>query len=122
MLVSQKPYLINAIYEWCEDNGFTPHLVIAVDKNTIVPMQYVENNQLILNIAAGATKDLIIDKEWITLRATFSGVIYDIAIPITNVIAIFAKENGHGMQFDTEIHNPSQTEETNSGGGLRLVK
>ena len=121
MLASQKPYLINAIYEWCEDNGFTPHLVIAVDKNTIVPMRYVEANQLVLNVASKATKDLVIDTEWVTLKATFGGVIYDIAIPVANVIAIFAKENGHGMQFEVETHTSTQTEENHSGE-LRLVK
>lgn len=118
MLISQKPYLINAIYEWCEDNGLTPHLVVVVDKNTIVPTSYVEDNQLVLNIATSATKDLVIDKEWITLQATFGGVIHDLAIPINNVIAIFAKENGHGMQFEIET-NPIQK---NINGGLRLVK
>jgi stringent starvation protein B len=121
MLASQKPYLINAIYEWCEDNGFTPHLAIIVDSTTIVPMQYVENNQLVLNIASTATKDLVIDKEWITLKATFGGIIRDMAIPVANVIAIFAKENGHGMQFDVEHHSQTQAEE-NHNGGLRLVK
>ena len=121
MSSSQKPYLINALYEWCEDNGFTPHVVINVDKNTIVPMNYVEDNQLVLNIASNATKNLDIDKEWITFMATFGGVIYDIAIPITNIIAIFAKENGQGMQFETETYNPSPTKKNNTNG-LHLVK
>lgn len=116
---SQKPYLINAIYEWCEDNGFTPYLATMVDKNTMVPMQYVENNQIVLNIAMSSTKNLVVDKKWITFKATFNGTAHDIAIPISNVIAIFAKENGQGMQFKVEPFSDETPRET---GGLRLVK
>lgn len=118
-MTSQKPYLINAIYEWCEDNDFTPYLATMVDKNTMVPMQYVENDQIVLNIATSSTKNLVVDKKWITFKATFNGIIQDIAIPVSNVIAIFAKENGQGMQFKVE---PFTFEEPRETGGLKLVK
>jgi stringent starvation protein B len=118
---SQKPYLINAIYEWCEDNGFTPYLATMVDKNTMVPMEYVENNQIVLNISIDSTKNLHVDKKWITFKATFGGVVNDIAIPICNVVAIFAKENGQGMQFKVEPFAEDETPQK-APGGLRLVK
>lgn len=118
-MTSQKPYLINAIYEWCDDNGFTPYLAASVDKNAMVPVQYVQDNQIVLNIAMSSTKNLIIDKKWITFKATFNGVIHDIAIPISNVVAIFAKENGQGMQFNVE---PFANETPKQSGGLKLVK
>jgi stringent starvation protein B len=118
-MISQKPYLINAIYEWCEDNFFTPYIAVLVDKNVSVPMQYVKDNQIVLNIAISATKNLLIDKKWITFSAKFSGVTHDIAVPINNVIAIFAKENGQGMQFTPE---PFEDEPKSTHGGLKLVK
>lgn len=118
MITSQKPYLIRAIYEWCEDNGFLPYLATMVDNKTSVPAQYVEDNRIVLNIAHKSTKDLLIDNEWITFKATFGGTIRDIAIPVGNVIAIFAKENGQGMQFQVE----DSPEKEEPSGGLKLVK
>ena len=119
MMTSQKPYLIRAIYEWCEDNGFLPYLATLVDEKTTVPDEYVEDNKIVLNIAYKSTKDLLIDNEWVTFKATFGGVIRDIAIPIGNVLAIFAKENGQGMQFQVET---MPHEEEKNSGGLKLVK
>lgn len=118
-MISQKPYLINAIYEWCEDNGFTPYLATIVDKNTMVPTQYVENDQIVLNISTSSTKNLVVDNQWITFKATFNGTIHDIAVPVANVIAIFAKENNQGMQFKVE---PFMNEPAKESGGLKLVK
>lgn len=119
-MTSQKPYLINAIYEWCEDNNFSPYLAAVVDHNTMVPLQYVQDNQIVLNVTRKAAKNLVIDKKWITFAATFGGTMYDIAVPITNVVAIFAKENGQGMQFKAE----PLAEETSRERGkeLKLVK
>lgn len=123
-MLNQKPYFIRAIYEWCNDNKLTPYLASQVDKNTIVPNQYVQNEQIILNIADSATKDLTIDKEWITFQATFGGIINDIAIPVNNVIAIFAKENGEGMQFEVNAtaELPKINPAENKPHGLRLIK
>ncbi|MCE2706503.1 MAG: ClpXP protease specificity-enhancing factor [Proteobacteria bacterium] len=117
-MISQKPYLIRAIYEWCMDSGLTPFLATMVDNKTNVPHQYVQNGQIILNLSANATKDVLIDCEWITFSATFGGVLQDVAIPINNVIAIFAQENGQGMQFNVEIKPESNSEHS----GLKLVK
>lgn len=120
-LKSQKPYLIRALYEWCTDSEMTPHIMVFVDDHTVVPRQFVKNNQIVLNIAYSAVKDLLIDEEWITFQATFSGSIQDLAIPVANVTGIFARENSQGMQFEIEPFNPTPPE-NKSGGGLRLVK
>lgn len=122
-MTSQKPYFIRALYEWCTDNNFTPHLLTFVDNNTMVPRQFVQDNQIVLNIAYSATKDLLIDNEWVTFKATFSGSIQDIAIPVGNVLALFAKENGQGMQFELENQAPTTSPEpAATSGGLKLVK
>ena len=118
-MISQKPYLIRAIYEWCEDNQFTPYLASNVDDNTLVPKQYVQDGQVILNISHTACKNLLIDNQWITFKATFGGNIQDIAVPINNILAVFAKENGLGMQFNQENEPPQKPTKT---GGLKLVK
>jgi stringent starvation protein B len=121
MIVSQKPYLIRAIHEWCLDSDLTPFLATVVDSKTDVPLQYVQNNQIVLNLSPEAVSQLLIDNEWVTFKATFGGIPQDVAIPITNVIAIFAQENGQGMQFTVEQPGDDNKEDK-PYGNLRLVK
>lgn len=123
-MTSQKPYLVRAIYEWCADNDFTPHLVAFVDANTMAPQQFVRDKKIVLNIAFSAIKNLLIDNEWVTFQAAFSGTTHDIAIPVANVLALFAKENSQGMQFELENYTPPNSPTTipPSSGGLKLVK
>ena len=99
---STKPYLIRAVHEWCVDNGFTPHLLVAVDENTRVPMAYVKNGEIVLNINYSATKDLVIDNTAISFSARFSGASQNIYVPIGAVRGIFARENSQGMFFEVE--------------------
>ena len=98
-LTSTRPYLIRAMHEWCSDNGFTPYISVLVDKNTLVPIEHVKDNEFILNISIDATSGLQIGNEFVQFKSRFSGVVRDLMIPINNVQAIFAKENGQGMSF-----------------------
>jgi stringent starvation protein B len=100
--ISTKPYLIRAIFEWCVDSGYTPYLSIAVDANTRVPMAYVKNGEIILNISYTATHHLKIDNDLITFSARFGGVSQEIVVPVYAVIGIFSKESGQGMFFQKE--------------------
>lgn len=95
-----KPYLVRAIHEWCTDNGFTPHIAVDVDADTRLPMQFVREGQIVLDISYEATSGLVIDNETIRFKARFAGVPHDISIPVNNIMAIYAKENGHGMAFN----------------------
>lgn len=98
--ISTKPYLLRAIYEWCTDSGFTPYLAVKVDAATTVPMEYVKKGEIILNISYGATSGLKMDNDAIHFRARFAGVSREIYIPVANVLAIYANENGQGMAFE----------------------
>ena len=98
--ISTKPYLLRAIYEWCTDSGFTPYLAVKVDASTTVPMEYVKKGEIILNISYGATSGLKMDNDAVQFRARFAGVSRDIYVPVHNVLAIYANENGQGMAFD----------------------
>jgi len=98
--ISTKPYLLRAIYEWCTDSGFTPYLAVKVDAATTVPMEYVRKGEIILNISYGATSSLKMDNDAVHFRARFAGVSREIYVPVQNVLAIYANENGQGMAFD----------------------
>ena len=97
---STKPYLIRAIHEWCTDNGFTPYLAVTVDERTIVPPGYARNGEIVLNASVAATNQLRLDNDFISFQARFNGRAHDILVPVTNVSAIYARENGHGMAFE----------------------
>jgi len=98
--ISTKPYLLRAIYEWCTDSGYTPYLAVKVDSATTVPMEYVKKGEIILNISYGATSGLKMDNDAIHFRARFNGVSREIYVPVQNVLAIYANENGQGMAFE----------------------
>ena len=96
---STKPYLIRAIYEWCADNGLTPYLSVRVDEQTRVPAEHVKNGEIVLNIDANATHNLVLGNDAIRFSARFNGVARDLYVPIAAVSGIYAKENGQGLLF-----------------------
>ncbi len=98
--LSTKPYLLRAIYEWCADNGYTPYIAVAVDERTQVPREYVRNGEIVLNVSGTATNRLVIGNERVEFQARFGGVPRELSIPVDQVSAIYARENGHGMAFD----------------------
>ena len=106
MSISKKPYFVRAIYEWCQDSELTPYLAAYVDERTKVPMQYVRDNEIILNIGAGAVQNLKLDNDWINFSARFSGVSHDIWVPMGNVLSVYARETGEGMGFELEVEEP----------------
>ncbi len=96
---STRPYLIRALHDWCTDNGFTPYLAVHVDRAVQVPMEYVKNNEIVLNVGFEATSGLKLGNDFIEFRARFGGMARDIVVPIDHVVAIYARENGQGMAF-----------------------
>jgi stringent starvation protein B len=100
--VSTKPYFIRAIYEWCSDCGFTPYLSVRVDERTRIPMEFVKNGEIVLNVSLNATRNLTINNELIQFSARFNGVSREVSIPVDRVQGIFARENGQGAFFTVE--------------------
>ena len=99
---STKPYMIRALHEWCTDNGYTPHVVVRVDANTLVPPAHIRDGQITLNIGSLATNRLVLGNDAIEFQARFSGVTENLYVPIAAVTAIYARETGAGMGFEVE--------------------
>ena len=107
-MTSNRPYLLRALYEWITDNGLTPHVLVNAGVDGVdVPANTIQNGKVVLNIAAGATEQLLLDNEKICFKARFSGKPYPISIPMHAVIAIYARENGQGMMFAQDDSGPS---------------
>jgi stringent starvation protein B len=102
-LIPTKPYMVRAIQEWCVDNGFSPHLLVAVNAQCRVPMAYVKDGEIVLNLNYSATKDLHIDNDAIVFSARFGGVSQNLYVPMGAVKGIFARENGQGMFFEPAL-------------------
>jgi stringent starvation protein B len=96
---STRPYLIRALHEWCADNGFTPFVTVLVDRSVQVPMEFVKDGEIVLNIGFEATTGLRLGNDFVEFKARFGGVVRDIFVPVDHVVAIFARENGQGMAF-----------------------
>jgi stringent starvation protein B len=101
-LPSTKPYLLRALWEWCCDNGFTPHIAVQVDARTRVPREFIRDGQIVLNIGPEASNKLEIGNDFIEFQARFGGVARQLSVPVEQVSAIYARENGAGMAFEIE--------------------
>ncbi|MCA3218555.1 MAG: ClpXP protease specificity-enhancing factor [Burkholderiales bacterium] len=120
--VSTKPYLVRAIYEWCTDAGFTPYVAVAVDESVRVPMEFVKNGEIVLNVSSLATNRLQIANDAISFQARFGGVAREVYVPIGRVVAVYARENGQGMAFDVPRLAHAGAESAAEPAGLRPVE
>ncbi|WP_298233744.1 ClpXP protease specificity-enhancing factor [uncultured Azohydromonas sp.] len=125
---STRPYLIRALHDWCTDNGFTPYLAVFVDRSVQVPLEYVKNNEIVLNIGFEATSGLKLGNEFIEFKARFGGRAREIVVPVDHVVAIYARENGQGMAFPApvatepaEAQAPVPASAASAPQGLRLA-
>ncbi len=121
---STRPYLLRALHDWCTDNGFTPYLAVYVGPGVQVPMEYVKNNEIVLNVGFEATSGLQLGNEFIEFKARFGGVAREIRVPVDHVVAIYARENGQGMAFPVPTEagvRAEATAESTPIRGLRLA-
>jgi stringent starvation protein B len=126
--LSQQPYFLRALYEWCVDSSLTPYLTVRVDAHTRVPQAFVKDGQIVLNVGPSAVRNMHMDNDWVTFSARFGGVSHSIEIPVGNVLAIYAKETGEGMGFesllaapdaegDLPLETPERAESISDNGG-----
>lgn len=102
-MTPRRPYLLRAFYEWLVDNDLTPHLVVEADLPGVrVPDQFVQDGQIILNVAPRAVGNLEMSNEAVTFSARFGGKPHSVIVPLYAVQAIYARENGAGTMFEPE--------------------
>ena len=100
-MIPNRPYLIRAINEWLLDSQCTPHLLVNAEATGVdVPQEHIQDGKIVLNIGPHAVESLQITNEEVTFVARFSGVSRLISLPVSAVLAIYAKENGRGMMFN----------------------
>jgi stringent starvation protein B len=98
--ISTKPYLVRALFEWCNDSGYTPYVTVLVAGDVHVPVEYVKDGEIVLNVSPLATNRLSIGNEFLEFQARFGGVAREVRVPIECIRAIYARETGQGMAFE----------------------
>ena len=102
-MTSNRPYLIRAMYDWIVDNDFTPYLLVNSDFPGVeVPQEHVNGGRIVLNISPKACRGLHLENDRILFTTRFGGQATQIFVSPAAVLAIYAKENGRGMEFGEE--------------------
>ncbi|WP_058835277.1 ClpXP protease specificity-enhancing factor [Luteimonas abyssi] len=120
-MTSHRPYLLRALYEWIADNGMTPHILVdATQPHVRVPPHTVKDGRVVLNIAERAVARLDMDNDSVRFTARFGGVSQPVDVPISAVLAVYARETGHGMVLPDDIggHAPDPDDEPPSPDDL----
>ena len=73
---------------------------MTVDAATRVPMEYVKDGQIVLNIGPIAVEHFKLGNDLVEFSARFNGTGREISIPVGAVSAIYARENGQGLSFE----------------------
>ncbi|MGB3726277.1 MAG: ClpXP protease specificity-enhancing factor [Glaciecola sp.] len=118
---SNQPYLLRAFFDWIVDNDLTPYMVVDVSQPDVeVPMQFVNDGQIVLNVSPSACVNFSIDTQWVQFQARFSGQPMLVSFPCSAVGAIYAKENGAGTVFT--VPEPQPPEPTKATPELSSVE
>jgi stringent starvation protein B len=100
------------MHEWMGDNGHTPHIVVDASVDGVsVPREHVKDGKIILNISETAAHNLKLVNDSVSFRARFSGVPFDVWVPMQSVLGIYARETGQGMIFSHDSDTSGQTVE-----------
>ncbi|CCQ10364.1 Stringent starvation protein B [Pseudoalteromonas luteoviolacea B = ATCC 29581] len=113
-MTPNRPYLMRAFYDWIVDNQCTPHIVVNADYAGVeVPVQFVQDGQIVLNISPSAVTQFSLDKHALSFSARFSGQPMQVYVPMGALLAIYARENGEGTVFTAEsFDEPDPTPES----------
>jgi stringent starvation protein B len=104
---ARRPYLLRAIHEWITDSLCTPHIVVdAGIKGVEVPRQFVQDGKIVLNVSWTATANLRMTNDEVSFSGRFGGASMSVCVPITAVLAIYARETGQGMIFNDDDAGP----------------
>ncbi len=122
-MISNRPYLIRAIYDWIVDNEWTPHMQVDANYPGVdVPAEHIQDGMIVLNVNPTAVGHLNLENELFSFRARFSGIERSLRFPPEAVLAVFARENGHGMPFPPEPYESAELESESSGAQLSAVE
>ncbi len=111
--MDKRPYLIRAIYDWCIDIENTPYVMSLVEKKTLIPDVLANSKEIVLNLSPKSIQNLYIDDEGISFKGRFGGSSYNVFLPLTTILGVYAKESGDGIFFSDNKKMPSDSKNIN---------
>ena len=109
----RRPYLLRALYEWIVDCGEVPNILVDTEVDgVVVPTEYVEDGQIVLNISSSAVRDLSLGNDFVMFYGRFAGRNFEITLPIESVRAIYCRDSGQGLAFEDEDFSVVNTDDT----------
>lgn len=100
MKMSSRPFLVQAIFDWVIENGYTPFLMIDTTvEGVCVPPQHIVDDEIVLNLSADAISHFVLNKEYIQFKTRFNAKIEEIYAPMEAVKALYGKEDMSGIGF-----------------------
>ena len=105
---SFKSYVIRALLDWAEDEGYTPYMLVAVDDATVVPREYVnKDGTIVLCVHSEATHNFELDRDGIRFQARFGEAVRDIDVPLGRVAAVYPKEDTNQVSYFPVLETPA---------------
>ncbi|MBN2873426.1 MAG: ClpXP protease specificity-enhancing factor [Halothiobacillaceae bacterium] len=102
-MLSKRPYLVPAFYDWIVDQGHVPHLVVNADaEGVVVPAAFVEEGHIQLNVGPNAVRNFHMDRVGVSFEARFGGHPEQIFVPMHAIRAIVDRDSGQGATFADE--------------------
>ena len=99
----RRPYLLRALYDWIVDSGETPNILVDAEMcGVVVPQEYVQDGQIVLNISPQAVRNLNLGDEYVMCEGRFSGRSMELVLPIISIRAIYCRDSGQGLAFEDE--------------------
>ncbi|MDF2690640.1 MAG: stringent starvation protein [Gammaproteobacteria bacterium] len=93
-----RTYLLKSTYDWLVDHHFTPYLLVDAEQEGVqVPSDYIDEGQIVLNIAPSAVQNIEISEEFVHFDASFGGQAWQIFVPLDAVLALYANESSQGI-------------------------
>lgn len=107
VMSSNRPYLLRALRDWITDNGLTPQILVdARVPGVEVPPGIARDGKVVLNISEQAVAGLELGNDWVLFNTRFSGEDFPVTLPVSSVLAVYARENGQGMMFAEDTGDP----------------
>lgn len=99
----RRPYLLRALYQWVLDSGNTPYVLIdATRPGVAVPAEHVDEGKIVLNLSPAAVRALDLGADAVSCEGRFGGRPFGLYLPMSSIVAIYARETGEGMVFEGE--------------------
>ena len=119
----RRPYLLRALYEWILDSEEVPNILVDAEiSGVVVPTEYVQDGQIVLNISPTAVRDLSLGNEYVMCSGRFSGRNFEIVLPIESIRAIYCRDSGQGLAFEDEEFETASATTAEASTSATVIK